>query len=258
MASIFITGSSDGLGLAAGASLIKDGHTVVLHARNEARAAKANAALRQAEAVLVGDLASRAQTLNLAERANELGSFDAVIHNAGVGYQEPYRLASPEGHSHVLAINVLAPYILTAKMLRPRRLIYLSSAAHVRADATFEDIDWIRRPWDGSHAYSESKLFDTILAAAVARRWPDVLSNSVDPGWVPTKMGGTAAPDDLALGHVTQTWLAASDDQAAMVTGRYFYHQRAGDPKLAATDPEIQDALVHELEALTGVQLPPA
>jgi NAD(P)-dependent dehydrogenase (short-subunit alcohol dehydrogenase family) len=70
--------------------------------------------------------------------------------------------------------------------------------------------------------YSESKLYVTTLAYAVARRWPDVLSNAVDPGWVPTKMGGPGAPDDFEMRFFTQTWLAVSDDPAAIVCGRYW------------------------------------
>jgi len=256
MARVFITGSSDGLGLAAAASLLQDGHSVVLHARNEQRAADARAELAQAETVLIGDLTSRAETLDLAERANQLGRFDAVIHNAAVGSSEQRRIATPEGHSHLLAINVLAPYILTARMTRPRRLIYLSSGLHRYAEASLDDVDWVTRPWNATQAYSESKLLDTAFAAALARRWPEVLSNSVEPGWVATKMGGADAPDDLSLGHITQAWLAVSDDPGATVSGHHFYHQNERDRNPAATDPDFQNALIHGLEALTEIRLP--
>lgn len=257
MSYVFITGSSDGLGLAAARSLMADGHVVVGHARNEQRAADLRRLLPGAT-VLVGDLASQRETLELARQANALGRFDAVIHNAGVGYREPRRIATPEGHAHVLAINVLAPYLLTATMDRPRRLIYLSSGMHQGGDPSLEDIDWTRRRWNGSQAYSDSKLFDTALALAMARRWPDVLSNAVSPGWVATRMGGPGAPDDLSLGHVTQAWLAAGDDPGANVTGRLLYHQREIQPAAAALDPTFQDGLLDKLRELTGVALPPA
>jgi NAD(P)-dependent dehydrogenase (short-subunit alcohol dehydrogenase family) len=258
MSRIFITGSSDGLGLAAARSLLAEGHAVVAHARDERRAADLKDRLPAADAVLFGDLASRAATLDLARQANALGTFDAVIHNAGVGYREPRRIATPEGHAHVLAVNVLAPYILTARMNRPRRLVYLSSGMHEGGDPDLRDIDWTEKRWSGTQAYSDSKLFDVALALAVARRWPDVLSNAVSPGWVATKMGGPGAPDDLALGHVTQAWLAVGDDRRAAVTGRFFYHQREIRPAAAARDPRFQDALLETLHALTGVALPPA
>ena len=150
---------------------------------------------------------------------------DAVIHNAGT-YHEPSRGPTPEGHARTLAVNTLAPYMLTALIERPGRLVYLSSSMHRGGGGSLRDIDWVERRWDPSRAYSESKLYVAALAFAVARRWPDVLSNAVDPGWVPTKMGGPGAPDDLEMGHLTQTWLAVSDDPAAMVSGGYWYHRQ--------------------------------
>jgi NAD(P)-dependent dehydrogenase (short-subunit alcohol dehydrogenase family) len=103
-------------------------------------------------------------------------------------------------------VNVVAPYLLTALMQRPTRLIYLSSGMHRGGYASLEGMDWSGHTSTGS--YSDSKLFVTALSAAVARRWPDVFSNIVDPGWVPTRMGGPNAPGDLRLGHLTQEWLA--------------------------------------------------
>jgi NAD(P)-dependent dehydrogenase (short-subunit alcohol dehydrogenase family) len=149
-----------------------------------------------------------------------------VIHNAGVGYREPRRLTE-DGLEHVFAVNVLAPYLLTALIDRPKRLIYLSSGMHRSGEPRLDDLQWTARPWNGAQAYADSKLYDVMLAFGVARRWPDVLSNAVEPGWVATKMGGPSAPDNLALGSVTQAWLAVSDDPIATVTGGYFYHQRA-------------------------------
>jgi NAD(P)-dependent dehydrogenase (short-subunit alcohol dehydrogenase family) len=188
MARIFITGSSDGLGLMVGRYLADQSHKIVLHARNDARAADAKKALPKAEAVVVGDLATIAAAKEVAAQVNALGSFDGVIHNAAVGFRERHRLTS-DGLPHVLAINTLAPYLLTALIERPKRLVYLSSGMHDRAHANLDDILWRKRRWDGSTAYSESKLHDVMLAFGVARLWPDVLSNALTPGWVPTKMG---------------------------------------------------------------------
>ena len=196
MARVFITGSSDGLGLMVGQDLADQGHRVVLHARNDARAADAKKALPKAEAVVVGDLASIAATKDLAAHVNALGPFDAVIHNAAVGFREEKRLTS-DGLQHVFAINTLAPYILTMLIGRPKRLVYLSSGMHDRANANLDDILWRKRPWDGSTAYAESKLHDVMLAFTVARLWPNVLSNAMTPGWVPTKMGGAGRPTTL-------------------------------------------------------------
>lgn len=254
MARIFITGSTDGLGLAAARTLDSEGHDVVLHARSEARAAGVSRSLDRSVRIVVGDLAGAAETRSVAEQVNALGRMDAVIHNAGI-YLAPERGSTPEGHPTILAVNTLAPYILTALIERPDRLIYLSSGLHRSGEGSLRDIEWNDRTWDAGRAYSESKLHVAALAAALARRWPDVLSNAVDPGWVPTRMGGPGATDDLELGHLTQTWLATSGDDAAMVRGGYWHHRERQDPAREVVDPDFQDRLIETLAALTGTRL---
>jgi|HigsolmetaAR204D_1030405.scaffolds.fasta_scaffold00271_14 NAD(P)-dependent dehydrogenase (short-subunit alcohol dehydrogenase family) len=251
---IFITGSTDGLGRGAAVALIEQGHQVVLHARSQERAAALADLAPRALGIVIGDLASAAETKALADQVNRLGRMDAVIHNAGI-FREPNRGTTPEGHAKVLAVNTLAPYMLTALIERPQRLIYVSSRMHRSGDTSLDDIDWRERRWDTYSAYSDSKLYVTALAFAVARRWRDVLSNAVDPGWVPTKMGGPAAPDDLAEGYHTQAWLAASDEPAAKVSGRYWFHRRPIEPAPATRDPRFQDRLLAKLRELTGVEL---
>jgi NAD(P)-dependent dehydrogenase (short-subunit alcohol dehydrogenase family) len=255
MARILITGSSDGLGLMVGQVLADQGHRVVLHARSDARATDAKKALPKAEAVVVGDLASLAATKELAAQVNALGSFDAIIHNAAVGYREGPRTTS-DGLPHVFAINTLAPYVLTALIERPKRLVYLSSGMHERANANLDDILWRKRKWDGSSAYAESKLHDVLLAFAVARLWPNVVSNAMTPGWVPTKMGGAGAPDDINQAHLTQAWLATSDEAAARTTGGYFYHLQRRGPNPEAKDVALQDRLLGICKEISGVDLP--
>jgi NAD(P)-dependent dehydrogenase (short-subunit alcohol dehydrogenase family) len=155
-------------------------------------------------------------------------------------------------------VNTLAPYILTALIHRPARLVYLSSGLHRGGEGSLRDLDWTKRTWDPAKAYAESKLQVVALALAVARRWPQILSNAVDPGWVRTKMGGPAAPVDLDTGQRTQTWLAVSDEPAAMVSARYWHHLRQEQPAGEASDPEFQDQLIAKLRELTGVALPAA
>lgn len=254
---IFITGSADGLGRAAAERLIDEGHEVVLHARSSQRAQALADLKPRAAGIAIGDLSGAAETRRVADQVNEIGPMDAVIHNAGV-YQRRDRGSTPEGHAVTLAVNTLAPYILTALMRRPKRLIYLSSGMHRSADGSLRDIDWRERRWDADLAYSESKLYVTAFAFAVARRWPDVASHAVDPGWVRTKMGGSGAPDDLESGTLTQTWLAVSDDPAALLSGRYWHHREPRKPAAPTLDESFQDELVAKLEALTGVALPRA
>jgi NAD(P)-dependent dehydrogenase (short-subunit alcohol dehydrogenase family) len=254
MARIFITGSTDGLGRAAALTLMQDGHQVVLHARSRERSAAVADLAPRSAGIVIGDLASAAETREMAEHVNKIGRMDAVIHNAGT-YVQQSRSVTPEGHARTLAVNTLAPYLLTALMQRPGRLIYLSSGMHRGAGGSLRDIDWVQRRWDASQAYSESKLYVTALAFAVARRWPDVLSNAVNPGWVPTKMGGAGAPDDLEMGHLTQTWLAVSNDPAATVSGAYWHHRQQQAPAAEVSDPGFQDQLATKLAELTGVAL---
>jgi NAD(P)-dependent dehydrogenase (short-subunit alcohol dehydrogenase family) len=229
---------------------------VVLHARSQRRADETQHKLPAAESVTVGDLTSITQTKHLAEQVNKVGTFDAVIHNAGIGYREPKRIVTEDGLSHLLAVNTIAPYILTAMITQPKRLVYLSSMLHQHGDSSLKDLTWGERPWSGQQAYSDTKLHDVLLAFAIARRWPSVLSNALEPGWVPTKMGGSGASDDLDQGHRTQVWLAVSNDPAASVSGEYFYHMKKRAPLPDTRDASIQDRLLDFCSRVTGVELP--
>lgn len=241
MARIFITGSSDGLGQMTAALLIQQGHRVVLHARNEKRAQDARARVPNAEAVLIGDLSSMEETKQFAAAVNNLGRFDAIIQNAGI-----YRGAGQE----IFAVNTLAPYILTCLIQKPQRLIYLASDMHLSGHPSLE------RLRKGNISYSDSKLYVVLLMKAVARKWPDVYANAVDPGWVPTKMGGPGAPDDLEKGFETQAWLAVSTDDRAKVSGRYFYHRREAAYHPEADKMVLQDEFLATCKQITGVHFP--
>lgn len=256
MARIFVTGSSDGLGLMAARLLIGQGHAVVLHARNEARGCDAAAVAPGAEGVVLGDFTSLAQTRGVAEQVNAMGRFDAVIHNAAIGFREPRRIETEDGLAHVFACNTIAPYLLTALIHRPGRLVYVSSELHRRGDPSLADLNWEARPWRGNRAYSDTKLHDAILAAAVARRWPSVRSNAIEPGWVATKMGGAHATGDLDAAHRTQAWLATGDDTAARGTGGYFFHMRPRKPNAIVHDRGTQDRLLAACARFSGVALP--
>lgn len=255
MARVFITGSSTGIGLHTAKQLARKGHLVVLHARSAERAEVAISAVAGA-GMVIGDAATLAGMSSIAEQANGLGPFDAVIHNVGVGHEGRDRAVTAEGLARTFAVNVLAPYLLTARITRPARLIYLSSSVHPTGSAKLDDPQWECRRWDGDQAYCDSKMLDTMLALAVARHWSDVLSNAVDPGWVATRMGGEGAPDSYDEGSDTQTWLAVSNDAAAKVSGGYFYRRAQRSPAAAARDEAKQEKLLEYCYVLSGVKLP--
>ena len=239
---VLVTGSADGLGRLAAAQLMADGHQVVVHVRDKGRRAAVVDLLGRGADVVVGDLADVDQIRDIAGQANALGRMDAVIHNAGV-YSGPA----------VMPVNVVAPYLLTALMTTPDRLVYLSSGMHRGGHPRLAGIDWSGRRPSGS--YSDSKLFVATLAAAVARLWPQVCGNAVDPGWVPTRMGGPGAPDDLELGHRTQEWLATSNEPDALTSAGYWHHQHRVQPHPSVHDRDFQEELLASLAASTGVRL---
>lgn len=241
MSRILVTGSADGLGRFAADALLSAGHHVVVHARNPKRAATLGPLVDRGADLVVGDLVERDAVRDIAAELNGREPLDAVIHNAGVW----------RGNA-VMPVNIVAPYLLTALLRAPRRLVYVTSGSHYDGQPSLARVDWLGgRP--GS--YADSKLFVTALAAAAGRLRPGVLSNAVDPGWVPTKMGGPYATDDLELGHRTQEWLASSDDPEALTSGGYWYHQRRAEPHPAVHDEAFQDSLLKALAEETGTVL---
>lgn len=252
MERILITGSADGLGQLAAMELIRMGHQVVLHARNAERAKQALEKVPGAEDVLIADLSSMDETKALASKANASGTFDTVIHNAGV-YQVSRNSMSPDGLPVLFAVNSFAPYILTCLIQKPKRLIYLSSGMHLQGDASLDNLPVGTHGKNNHVTYSDTKLHDVILSMAVARKWTDVYANAVDPGWVPTKMGGAGAPGNLEKGYQTQVWLAVSNDRDALVSGQYFHHKRQSRYLQAAKDITVQEKFLALCEQMSGV-----
>ena len=242
MSRMLITGSADGLGRLAAESLLSAGHDVVVHARNRERAASLDPLIARGAEIVVGDLTDRDAVRGVATELNSRPPLDGVIHNAGVW-------SGPA----VMPVNIVAPYLLTALIEGPRRLVYLSSASHYGGRPSVDGVDWRGRR---AGSYEDSKLFVTALSAAVARLRPGTLSNAVDPGWVPTKMGGKGAPDDLTLGHRTQEWLVSSDDPEARTSGGYWYHRERREPHRAVHDLAFQDQLLAALADETGIEVP--
>ena len=220
---IFITGSTTGLGLLAGELLMKEGHEVVFHARTK------SSKINPEYSYVIGDISKLEEVKSVAQDINKLGRFDVVIQNAGV-----YTVSSEE----LFAVNVRAPYVLSTLINRPERMVFLSSDMHLSGTMNLDP---------HTCSYSDTKLFDLMLAKWFARLWPQTYINAVDPGWVPTRMGGSSAPDDLMEGVKTQMWLATSNDPSALVTGKYFHHMKQRKSNPIADSEEAQEQLIHYL-----------
>lgn len=235
---IFITGSSTGLGALTAKSLLAQGHEVVLHARNAQRAEEALKYNPQASDVVIGDLEKNEEVKAIANQVNSLGSFDVIIHNAGV-YND--------NSEQTLAVNLIAPYMLTNLIKLPQRLIYVSSGMHIGSKIDVAKLDNLD--------YSASKLAILLLAKAVEQKHPEVIVNSVDPGWVPTRMGGPSATDSLKDGYQGQVWLASGNDEDTLTSGNYYYHSQLSKYDTRVDEIKMQNQLVDTLIKITGVKL---
>lgn len=241
MSKIFITGSTDGLGLLAAKSLISQGHEVYLHARNQKRKEEVLKKTEGAKGVFVADLLDIEQIKQLAKYVNESRKFDAIIHNAGI-----YTAAGKD----IFTVNVLAPYVLTCLIEKPKRLVYVSSDMHLGGHSELNNI----KSNINSITYSDSKLQVLMLCKAFARRWPDAFINAIHPGWVPTKMGGKVAPDNLQKGYETQVWLSTSNEKEVLVNGKYFFHKKESRYNHEADELSLQDKLLGICEEISGVK----
>ena len=128
----FITGSADGLGRATAQTLLAQGHQVVVHARSQQRLDAVRDLLDRGALAVVGDLSDLEQTRSVADQANQIGRFHTIIHNAGV-----------YSGRDVLPVNVVAPYVLTALVAKPRRMVYLSSSMHLGGHPNVQGLDWM-------------------------------------------------------------------------------------------------------------------
>jgi len=250
---VFVTGSTAGIGLTTAQMLHESGHRVVLHARNQSRAAQSRSVFDAP--VVVGDLSSLAEIEAVAEQVRSLGSMDAVIHNAGI-YESDGRVETVDGLERTFHVNVLAPYVLTALIPLPSRLVYLTSGMASGGQILLDDLQRRRRPWSATGAYQDSKLCDIALALAIAARFPETVVTAVCPGWVRTQMGGAGAPTDVRTGSATQVWLASSDEPAALRSGRYMRHMRELPIPQAAADQSMQQGLLYACAQLSGTRLP--
>ena len=127
---------------------------------------------------------------------------------------------------------------------------------HHSADANLDDLAWTRRHWSGAPAYAEEQAARRAAGLRCGTALADVLANALEPGWVPTRMGGAGAPDDMDQAHRTQAWLAVSDDPSAKTTGEYLHHLRRRAPNPQAREADLQGRLLAACERYSSVRWP--
>lgn len=250
MKKIFISGSSTGLGFLAAKKLISQGHDIYLHARNEKRAKDISKSLSGYKKIILGDLSNLEDLKNISKEVNELGKLDAIIHNAGISYVKD-RFLNELNITKTFCVNVFAPYYLTENIKTPNRLIYLSSDLHYQGHFDIDNLQFEKTSWSPSQAYNDSKLLLTILMKYFSQKYPDCFVNAVDPGWVPTRMGGKNASDDLDKGYETQLWLSSSDSEDALVTGKYFHHKKQLNPHPDVYNEKSMHLLINLLSRIS-------
>ena len=269
-----ITGASSGIGKATAAALARLGATVVLvgrdRARTEAAAAEIGPASGPPPRVEIADLASLEQVRGLAERLAALERIDVLINNAGLMLGE--RQVTVDGLEHVLALNHLAPFLLTSLLLpkltasAPARVVTVTSDAHSAARLDLSDLN-LERGWDSWRSYANSKLANILFTRELARRLDGtgVTANCAHPGVVRTGFGRQSRPL-LRLGITiarpfmlspergadTIVYLASSPDVAGQSGGYYVKRQRR-EPSAAARDDEAARKLWEISQELTGL-----
>ncbi len=248
MSRVLVTGSNDGIGAGIADILSANGHHVVRHARGADRAVAG-------QEFVLGDFASLAAVRAMAATLREQPPLDVIVHNAGWACPDDVRPVTEDGFEQTFAIHVLAPYLLTALLPLPQRVVFVNSDSIRRGVLDPADLNH-EKEWTSSAAYADSKLAQAAMALGLARRYPDALINAVNPGWVRTKMSPPEAPLDIAEGADTPVWLATSADPDATVSGAYFQLRKQVRLNEAVFDVDLQDAVLAACADMTGVALP--
>ena len=255
MATIALTGSTDGIGLAAARTLLAQGHRVLIHGRNEQRGQPVVDVLAAdpsctGEAVLVtGDLSSLDEVRALAGQLATHGPLDVLAHNAGVWVRGETPRVTVDGFETTFAVNVLAPHLLTALLADQLtgRLLWLGSGTAGSGRPKPTALGGERDP---RQAYADAKACDIALALAWGRRLPGIASAAVDPGWVRTKLASAGAPGAVEDGADT---LAFCCTDADLALAPYWKDRRPAPVPGRLRDAGLQDAIAAACDRLAGL-----
>jgi NAD(P)-dependent dehydrogenase (short-subunit alcohol dehydrogenase family) len=266
---IFITGATDGLGRALAHRLAATGHVVLLHGRDQRKLDTVAAEIADQHGVSTprtfrADLASLAEVRRLADEVLAARSrLDVFVSNAGIGFGEPDgrdRRTSADGYELRFAVNYLAGFLLTARLLpllrgsAPARIVNIASLGQQPLD--FYDL-MLEHGYSGLRAYCQSKLAQIMSGFELAGRLPasQVTVNSLHPAtFMPTKMvlSERSSVDTLEQG-VDSTERLVSDPALAGVTGKFFAGTREAAADAQAYDAGARARLWTVSEQLTGV-----
>jgi NAD(P)-dependent dehydrogenase (short-subunit alcohol dehydrogenase family) len=263
---VLVTGATDGLGRALARALAERGATVLVHGRDPERIAATVDELRRAAGAEDRVRSYRADFASLAEvraMAGELlgaeERLDVLVNNAGIGTDVPgggERMESADGYELRFAVNYLAGYLLTERLLdlltrsAPARVVNVSSAGQMPLD--FGD-PMLERGYDGVRAYCQSKLAQVMQAIDLSERFPpdQLTANALHPAtYMPTKI--VSSPISTLEEGVDATLRLLADDSLTGVSGRYFNGRREARADPQAYDRDARARLAAISKELTG------
>ena len=275
-----ITGGTDGIGKAAAHGLAIQGARLLVHGRDPDKGARAVAELKSrsgnsAIEFLAADFSSLEEVQRFAAAVMARAPrIDVLVNNAGAIFVK--RALSKDGYEKTLAVNHLAPFLLTHLLLdtlkasRPSRIVTTASNAHRGAKLAFDDLQ-LTRKYSPMGAYGMSKLANILFTRALAKRLQDtgVTATCLHPGFVRTNFGGNNAADISPLigrifllisrfartpekGAETVIYLASSPE-AEGVSGGYYHDRKPIRPTPAGEDDNAAERLWQVSEQLVGI-----
>lgn len=263
---VLVTGSTDGIGRQTALQLADLGARVIVHGRSAPRVQELVATIRQRDAPaegFVADLASLPQVRRLAEEVLEAAPhLHVLINNAGVYLR--HRRLTKDGYESTLAVNHLAPFLLTNLLLprlkqsAPSRLITVASTAHRSGYLDWDNLNG-EQAYDGYSAYACSKLCNILFTYELAERLRDteVTANCLHPGVVGTKLLEAGFPGlggmTVLEGARTSVHLASSA-KLAEISGAYFVGRRPERSSAASYDPATRRRLWDVSREMVGLR----
>ena len=262
---VLVTGATDGIGLETARQLHEQGAQVIVHGRSDAKLAKVKADLGGQVLTIRADFSKLADVRAMAAELDRRGlSPEVLINNAGVLLQD--RQTSADGFELTMAVNHLAPFLLTHLMLagksgeKLKRIVNVASQVHSGADLDVDDPGGKNAGrYSGYASYSASKLANVLFTVELAERLRGrgVTVNSLHPGVIATKllregfgMSGGGSP---ASGAKTSVYLATSKDVEG-VTGKYFVHSRETATSAAGRDRALARRLYESTAKAVSVE----